>query len=69
MKKYIYVLSAGLLIGLIQADFMTELPGSKAELGKLLFFDSILSSDKTISCASCHKPEFAFPFGEGLVSH
>ncbi|GAB6074309.1 cytochrome-c peroxidase [Nautilia lithotrophica] len=28
----------------------------KAELGKLLFFDPILSKDKTISCASCHNP-------------
>ncbi|RMA97926.1 cytochrome-c peroxidase [Hydrogenothermus marinus] len=28
----------------------------KAELGKMLFFDKNLSSDKTISCASCHDP-------------
>lgn len=33
---------------------------SKEELGEVLFFDKILSSDKTVSCASCHKPEFAF---------
>lgn len=26
----------------------------------MLFFDPILSGDKTVSCASCHKPEFAF---------
>jgi cytochrome c peroxidase len=35
-------------------------PADKAELGRLLFFDPILSKDKTISCASCHKPAFAF---------
>lgn len=29
-------------------------------LGKSLFFDTILSRDSSISCASCHKPEFAF---------
>lgn len=29
-------------------------------LGRKLFYDPILSSDSTISCASCHKPEFAF---------
>lgn len=29
-------------------------------LGKALFFDPILSNDKTISCASCHFPEAAF---------
>ena len=37
--------------------------GSKltdAQLGEKLFFDPVLSSDHSISCASCHKPEFAF---------
>lgn len=33
---------------------------TKEELGEMLFFDPILSEDYTISCASCHKPEFAF---------
>jgi cytochrome c peroxidase len=33
---------------------------TKTELGRMLFFDPILSKDSTISCASCHKPEFAF---------
>lgn len=37
-----------------------ELILSETELGRKLFFDSILSRDYTISCASCHKPEFAF---------
>lgn len=32
----------------------------KIELGEKLFFDSTLSSDSTISCASCHLPKFAF---------
>jgi len=35
-------------------------PKNAAELGKLLFFDPILSGDRTLSCASCHKPDFAF---------
>jgi len=30
------------------------------ELGRHLFFDPILSGDSTMSCASCHQPEFAF---------
>jgi len=30
------------------------------ELGEMLFNDPILSIDSTISCASCHRPEFAF---------
>lgn len=30
------------------------------ELGRELFFDPILSKDKTVSCASCHRPDQAF---------
>lgn len=33
---------------------------NEIELGEQLFFDKILSLDSTISCASCHQPEFAF---------
>lgn len=33
------------------------------ELGRRLFYDPILSSDSSISCASCHKQEFAFSDG------
>lgn len=32
----------------------------RVALGKRLFFDPILSRDRTVSCASCHKPEYAF---------
>jgi cytochrome c peroxidase len=32
----------------------------KWELGKQLFYSNLLSIDSTVSCASCHKPEFAF---------
>jgi len=31
-----------------------------AALGEMLFHDVILSRDFTVSCATCHKPEFAF---------
>jgi cytochrome c peroxidase len=33
---------------------------TESQLGERLFFDPILSRDSSISCASCHKPEFAF---------
>lgn len=33
---------------------------TKVGLGRKLFFDKKLSKDNSISCASCHKPEFAF---------
>lgn len=32
-------------------------------LGRMLFYDPVLSNDSTISCASCHKQEFAFSDG------
>ena len=32
----------------------------KAALGRKLFFDPILSINKTVACASCHRPENAF---------
>lgn len=47
-------------------------PATVEELGELLFFDSILSRGEQISCASCHKPQFAFadnvPFSFGVDS-
>ncbi len=43
---------------------------NKVELGKQLFFDPILSQDRSISCSSCHQPKFAFAdnkaFSEGV---
>lgn len=33
---------------------------TKAALGQRLFNEPILSLDSSVSCASCHKPEFAF---------
>jgi cytochrome c peroxidase len=32
----------------------------KVELGRLLFFDPILSGNKDVSCATCHQPEFNY---------
>jgi cytochrome c peroxidase len=37
----------------------------RSELGKVLFFDPILSDNNERSCASCHKPEMAFTDGLG----
>jgi cytochrome c peroxidase len=42
----------------IPAD--NPITASKVELGRLLFFDPILSADATVSCASCHRPELGF---------
>jgi cytochrome c peroxidase len=35
----------------------------RIELGRLLFFDPVLSSDGSLSCAHCHRPELAFTDG------
>ncbi|MCB9110692.1 MAG: right-handed parallel beta-helix repeat-containing protein [Anaerolineales bacterium] len=35
----------------------------KAELGRLLFFDPILSHNNDMSCASCHHPDLGFTDG------
>ncbi|MBS1788080.1 MAG: right-handed parallel beta-helix repeat-containing protein [Acidobacteria bacterium] len=35
----------------------------KSELGRLLFFDPILSGDNTLSCATCHHPDLGFSDG------
>lgn len=35
-------------------------PATVEQLGEKLFFDTILSRNNKISCASCHKPDYAF---------
>ena len=54
----------------IQGIDANPLTRPKIELGRQLYFDTRLSSDNTISCASCHDPEFGFAkntrFGVGV---
>jgi cytochrome c peroxidase len=50
----------------IPAD--NPLTQGKVELGKLLFFDPRLSSDNTISCASCHDPKKGWSNGERFAT-
>ena len=40
----------------------------KAALGKMLFFDTRLSRDRNLSCASCHNPSFGWevPFATAI---
>ncbi len=40
----------------------------KIELGKMLYFDTRLSADNTISCASCHDPNKGWSNGEATAS-
>jgi cytochrome c peroxidase len=36
---------------------------ARVQLGRKLFFDPILSGDRTVACASCHQPEHGFSGG------
>lgn len=62
VKKLLIALFIPLLLVLLatKSDTSNSQIRSKEQLGKKLFFDPILSSDQTISCASCHNPKFAF---------
>jgi cytochrome c peroxidase len=48
--------------GYINKDNTTTNPinNAKATIGRVLFYDKSLSIDNSISCASCHRQEFAF---------
>ncbi len=43
-----------------QDDFASrQLDDQQTALGRRLFFDSLLSKDRSVSCATCHQPEYA----------
>src|SRR5262245_20192424 len=52
-------------LGLMPIIWPSDNPYSplKAELGRLLYFDTRLSADGAISCATCHDPKYAFTDG------
>ncbi len=56
MKYFYYIGFVLIIIGFTNVQKIS----TKVELGEKLFFDPILSLDRSISCASCHQPEFAF---------
>lgn len=45
------------------------LDSNKIELGRLLFYDAILSRDNSISCSTCHSPFSAFSHNDHQLSH
>ncbi|WEA00095.1 cytochrome-c peroxidase [Mucilaginibacter sp. SJ] len=61
MKKFGTTLCMlSVIMILSQSAFKNPEPLTAALLGRKLFFDPILSRTKKISCASCHKENFAF---------
>ncbi len=45
------------------------LDSNKIKLGRLLFYDGILSKDNSISCSTCHSPFSAFAHNDHDLSH
>src|SRR5882672_3219136 len=44
----------------VKAPPDNPMSADKAALGKLLFWDPILSGNKDVACASCHHPRFGY---------
>ena len=59
---------AGLPEQVVDADYYDDgaPPLEKVELGRLLFFDKLLSGNRNIACATCHHPELATADGLAL---
>ena len=72
MKTRLVFLSLAVLLTLTvaaQIDRTTPQPApaiTVVELGRLLFWDPILSGEKDIACATCHHPDFAYADGREL---
>lgn len=45
------------------------LDSATVQLGRVLFYDPVLSSDSLVSCASCHSPYNAFTHVDHALSH
>jgi cytochrome c peroxidase len=52
----------------LKAHPENELTQQKIELGKQLYFDTRLSRDDTVSCASCHDPAKGWSNGEAVAT-
>lgn len=65
--KYVIVLFLVLIsVGCSEKKGVIVSLSSKSELGEKLFFDPILSLDSSVSCASCHQPQFAYADNRAL---
>lgn len=64
-KKYVRALPddisvLGALPLTVSAPINNPSTPAKIELGRLLFFDPILSGSKDVACATCHHPDYGF---------
>ena len=75
LRNKALVVSAGLalLVGAAATKASGEAAGAQStagdgvvELGRLLFWDPILSGERDVACATCHHPDFAYADGRQL---
>lgn len=60
LSQIVFLISGLFLAAATAFQPAEQAPQTGEDLGRLLFEDPILSSDQSISCASCHIPGFAF---------
>jgi cytochrome c peroxidase len=60
MKLFSLCISLFFLLAACSSNEREKIITTEKQLGEILFFDPILSRDSSLSCGSCHKPEFAF---------
>lgn len=62
-KSFLFIFFTASFVGIVSFKWSSDVLGkikTRAQLGEKLFFDKLLSKDYSVSCASCHKPDFAF---------
>lgn len=62
--EFVFELPAGFPKPAVPAD--NPMSAAKVELGRHLFYDTRLSGNETMSCASCHRQELAFTDGRAV---
>lgn len=60
MRSILILMAVGLLVTNRSEKVSEKNIYNDVQLGEALFFDPILSRDSSVSCGSCHKPQFAF---------
>ena len=58
--RILLVAAATAILGITAFTSQQQEPATAVTLGRTLFFDPLLSRNRTLSCASCHREQFAF---------
>ena len=69
-RRWVAALVPGFIVAatavLTTASTRPSAPIPQEELGRLLFWDPVLSGPMDVSCATCHHPDFAYADGRAL---